>query len=60
MKLTEEYWNNTISNPNIDIEIQRKVLWSILNVITATPFELRDEHWKYASEIVAKLLNESK
>jgi len=55
--LDEEYWEG-IRAPNKILPINRKVLWSIWAIITATPFELREEHWEHASKEVKRLLRE--
>ncbi len=59
MAFNQEYWQKTINNPDQKAEVERKVLWSVWNVLCATPLESRDEHWEHASEEIKKALASS-
>jgi hypothetical protein len=50
-------WDDIIENGHREVNINRISLWAMWNVLTSTPFELRDDYWALASNEVKRLLN---
>lgn len=55
--LDDKYWERTINNPNMEMIVSRKVLWSAFSVLGSIDFEKRDAHWAHSITEIKKLLN---